>query len=518
MGLLAASRAERAPYAIACTIPPVQPRFLGFSAPSFRSQNFHRLLAAAAIVFTASLAGAQPAGLALSESFAAVADEGGGIPPDPQGAAGPEHLLAMTNTRFTAQSKDGSLATTWTPAQFWAPVSQGDFLFDPRVMYDSLSGRWIAVMATTGSNAAPAILLAVSSGPDPTQAWQFQRIPVDASGGKYAEFPLLGGNVKWICITANLLSLSTGEGGGVAVWAIEKVPLLSNNTLSVSRFTLPDASSPVAPVVTFDADQPDEFLVQQWSENNGGHGQLELSRVTDTGGHASLRTVETVSAPATWIDHPNPFDSLPQSDTTRLITASQDDVASACLRHEMIWAVQTATIPAGAAPLHSVIQWWRITAAGALSGFGRIGDATGVTWLGYPSIAVNSREQVVIGYSIFSPERFASAGFSLRPGGCDSALSEIHTLRDGDAAYERLDGAGLNRWGDLSETVVDPSDDLRIWTIQEYAAPHSGGTSRWGTWWGGFAPAAAGRESACIAPVPKHPPVPVERRGALPSQ
>jgi hypothetical protein len=284
-----------------------------------------------------------------------VTDDGGGVPPDPQGAVGPEHLLTMTNTRFAAQRKDGTFARTWSPAQFWASVSKNDLLFDPRVMYDAPSGRWIAVIAT--ASADPALLLALSDGPDPTLGWTFLRIPADPLGDNAAEFPLLGGNGRWICLTANLISLSSGESGGVAVWAVEKAPLLTGGAPAVSRFVLPDAVSPVAPVVTLDADQPDEFLLEQWSENNGGHGQLELSRVTDVGGIAKLKTVATISAPAgnTWTAHPNPFDALPQAGTPRRITASQDDVASACLRNGMIWAAQTATIPAaGSVPEHSV--------------------------------------------------------------------------------------------------------------------------------------------------------------------
>lgn len=119
-------------------------------------------------------------------------DDGGGVPPDPQGAAGPDHLLTMTNTRFAVQSRNGAFAKTWSPAQFWASVSQNDLLFDPRVMYDSLSNRWIAVMATEGVTAEPALLLAISDGTDPTQGWTFYRIPADPRGDDAAEFPLLG--------------------------------------------------------------------------------------------------------------------------------------------------------------------------------------------------------------------------------------------------------------------------------------------------------------------------------------
>src|SRR6185503_16703391 len=51
-----------------------------------------------------------------------------------------------------------------------------------------------------------------------------------------------------------------------------------------------------------------------------------------------------------------------------------------------------------------------------------------------------------------------------------------------------INDAGINHWGDWSATVVDPVNDLDLWTIQEYAANHVSGDSRWGTWWGRVSP------------------------------
>jgi hypothetical protein len=456
-------------------------------------------------------------GLELSQSFAAVGDDGTGTPPDPQGAAGPDFLLAMTNTRFSAQRKDGTPAASWTPTQFWAPVAQGDSLFDPRVMYDALSGRWIAVMATEGVTAAPALLLAVSAGPDPTQPWRFHRLDADPARRSYAEFPLLGASSRWICVSADLLLRDGGGLVGGAVWAIEKAPLLANDTLLFSRLTTPPSGLPLTPVVTFDADEADEFLVGEFAGDDNGQGKLELARVTDVGGQVEFVEAGLVAAPTTWEEHPIPFDSSPQSGTSVKITSPQADVASACLRHGMIWAVHAVTVPAGAVPLHTAVQWWRLTTAGGRAGFGRIEDAAGATWLGYPSVAVNARDQVLIGYSMFSAGSFGSAGYSLRVSAdCDAQLSEIHPLRNGDAPYVRRDVGGLNRWGDLTETVVDPSDDTGIWTVQEYAAPPVDGQGRWGTWWGGFTPAAMGRALACVTPTTEISPVPVQQRGLPP--
>ena len=59
-----------------------------------------------------------------------------------------------------------------------------------------------------------------------------------------------------------------------------------------------------------------------------------------------------------------------------------------------------------------------------------------------------------------------------------------------------------NRWGDYSATQVDPSDDLTLWTIQEYAripVGHGDQSGRSGTWSGvGGGPALT--PPACIVP------------------
>ncbi len=59
-------------------------------------------------------------------------------------------------------------------------------------------------------------------------------------------------------------------------------------------------------------------------------------------------------------------------------------------------------------------------------------------------------------------------------------MSAPTLLQAGQAAYQRLDDAGRNRWGDYSYTSLDPNDDLTMWTIQEYAS--SIGSNIWGTW------------------------------------
>ena len=175
----------------------------------------------------------------------------------------------MLNTTFVAQRKsDGAVVKTWTPSEFWAPVAAGDSLFDPRVAFDALAGRWIAVIATDGIWAAPALLLAVSEASDPTGTWRFQKLP--AGGSAYAEFPLVGcertldrGDVE-PRLGIDRIPLGIGDLGN------RKAPLLSGGEPSVTRLTLNVPGSPLAPVVTLDADQTDEFLVQQGKRERPG--------------------------------------------------------------------------------------------------------------------------------------------------------------------------------------------------------------------------------------------------------
>ena len=83
-------------------------------------------------------------------------------------------------------------------------------------------------------------------------------------------------------------------------------------------------------------------------------------------------------------------------------------------------------------------------------------------------------------------------------------------LKAGEAPYFKDLGTGDNRWGDFSSTVVDPLDDLSLWTLQEYAATNN----NWGTWWG---------EVSMGGPTPTQSPTPTatpayQRLSLLPCQ
>src|SRR5207248_4229407 len=60
-------------------------------------------------------------------------------------------------------------------------------------------------------------------------------------------------------------------------------------------------------------------------------------------------------------------------------------------------------------------------------------------------------------------------------------------LKIGEGPYDKTLGDVSRHWGRYSRSVVDPANDLDLWTEQEYAAAPVGqgvDSGRWGIWWG----------------------------------
>ena len=91
------------------------------------------------------------------------------------GAAGPNHLMTMLNTQVRIQNKTGTNLGTVTLDTWWTNGTglSGD-PFDPRIIYDSLTGRWMAVVDADARDLTnSATWFAVSDTSDPTGNWTY---------------------------------------------------------------------------------------------------------------------------------------------------------------------------------------------------------------------------------------------------------------------------------------------------------------------------------------------------------
>ena len=111
------------------------------------------------------------------------ADQGPGYRkacPDAAGAVGPEHAVVLDDRAFVVLDKaTGKTVQSFTQHEFWLrvqPLNTFDLQAnDPRILYDPLSGRWIAwVQGLSPANG----YLAVSTTSDPTGAWKGVKLPI----------------------------------------------------------------------------------------------------------------------------------------------------------------------------------------------------------------------------------------------------------------------------------------------------------------------------------------------------
>src|SRR5262249_16880394 len=88
-------------------------------------------------------------------------------PPDTQGAVGPNHLMVTVNSEVRIQSRGGASLGTVTLDKFWQDAGIVE-AFDPKLVYDPYANRWIFVALSDMKLPSSSILVAVSSGIDPT--------------------------------------------------------------------------------------------------------------------------------------------------------------------------------------------------------------------------------------------------------------------------------------------------------------------------------------------------------------
>ena len=100
--------------------------------------------------------------------------------PDAAGAVGPQHAVAFDDRGFVVQDKaTGKVLRSETQHDFWMKVQPAGTLDllanDPRLVYDPLTGRWIAwVQGLNPGNG----FLAVSTSSDPTESWNGIKMPI----------------------------------------------------------------------------------------------------------------------------------------------------------------------------------------------------------------------------------------------------------------------------------------------------------------------------------------------------
>jgi len=415
----------------------------------------------------------------ITEDFEALPDDMNVIPPDTFGAVGPSHLLVTLNSEVRVSSRTGApLVPDRTLNGFWGPVlAGGGGTFDPRAVYDPYANRWIMVSCDDAQASTSALLLAVSQSGDPTGTWNGYRFDVDASNTRWADYPSVGFNAKWVVVQFNLFTFA-GSFVRSEIYVFDRIALYAG-TISARGFSDTLGFTQV-PALTYDMTQNDLYLLEAYIPSLP---QLQLRKISGALGSEAITTVGFPLA-GSWNFQPPTADHAPQLGATEKIATNDARIQNLVFRNGTLWASHTVFFTT---PDRASVQWWQLDPANAgVLQNGLVDDSNGDNFYAFPSIAVNKFGDAFLGFSCFAATRFASACYAFRRStDAPGTFQDVATLKQGEAKYYKTYSGTENRWGDYSATQVDPFNDVGFWTIQEYAmTPTLTPEDRWGTWWG----------------------------------
>lgn len=411
-------------------------------------------------------------------TFNGLNDSGNSIPPDVNGAPGPNHLMITLNTQVRIQHRNGQDISTVSLGSFWQSLP-GSGTFDPKILYDFEEDRWVFVTCAGSTPGDSRIYMGVSASSDPTGIWYLYSYIADPLNIVWFDYPSMGFNKNWIVVSGNMF----GNDFYSTVYVFDKHAMYQGvSNPSFKRFATNDGFT-LVPAITYDAQEENVYLISSANGNQGGQGFISLFKVSGPVANPQFSMIGNIGTPNPWAGYVgNSGDFLPQLGSVQKINAVDHRMENVIFRNNKLWATHHVFLPANN-PVRTAVQWWNISTDGQLLQRGRIDDPTGLFSYAFPTIAVNQFEDVLIGHNIFSAQQYASAGYSFRAH--YDPVNQIrmpYQYKNGLAPYYKTFGGGRNRWGDYSATNLDPVNNVDFWILQEYAdLPMSG--DRWGTWW-----------------------------------
>jgi hypothetical protein len=390
---------------------------------------------------------------------------GGFEPPDVVVAAGPGFVVEMVNLAASVWRTGGGtpqLVQTRDRSVFFG--SGRDRLTDPRVLYDVKSGRWFASISDVDSKE---VLLAVSSGVDPTGTWTVARF--DASG--CADQPRLGIADDIVVLSADLFEDCDARGAralGSEIWTVNKAQLLAGSTgPDFALFGPTNAYSSVAPVQSL-SPTATEYAVSVDDRVSRVAHLLAVDGVPP-----APVTVREIATPVISLLARPPSAAQPQTGGLRPSIATNDQrVLDSVWENGRLWfSANARCVPAGDAIIRTCARVVElVTPTGAVAWDKDIGFA-GVHVF-YPAVRPDADGNLVIvagesGLNVL-PELIA---LGRTP---DGALTDPVVVAQSAGVYRG------DRYGDYFGAARDPLDPRTVWVGGEAGTDVPSG-SGWAT-------------------------------------
>src|SRR2546426_215548 len=386
-------------------------------------------------------------------------------PPDVPVAVGPNHTVEMVNLLGRISTKQGVEVRTF-PLHTFFGVPSTDFISDPKVHFDSASGRWFASMTdvTTGR-----VLLEVSTTDDPAGLWNAYSVSTTTG---CADQPLLGFTDLVVVVSANDFSSCTSGNPlylGVQYWVLNKTDLVSGAPARTMSFGPDPTLFSVHPVQSLGSTGT-QFMV---STGSGPTSTLTLFTLTGVPPGLVLVSQQNLGIRSTGVPP-----SAPQLGSRSTLDTADNRVQDAMWADERLWiALADGCIPAGDNRIRSCVRLIEVdTANGTISQDFDVGISG--RYLFYPALRTDAAGNLVVvfGYSSATeyPEmRVATRSVHDPP----NTIGAPQVIRAGEGP--EASGCPNNsvcRYGDYFGASQDPSDPGIVWVAGEYGTANGWAT------------------------------------------
>jgi hypothetical protein len=433
----------------------------------------------------------------------------GAFPPDSMGTVGPTQFIVFVNGRIRSFTKAGTAdgVINADPDVFFASVRTPvggsvvqDFTSDPQIRYDRFTARWFmsiidvpctnaACSATTANRWLLAVSDAASGGTiSGSTVWTLFEVQADP-GTNFCDYPSLGIDVNALYFGCNMFS-AAGSFVGTNGYVVQKSSVLGAGPMVVNMFGNLAAGTGAGPesprgVDNFDPTATSGYFV---GPDNASFSTITFRRVGNPGSLTPTISANiAVTVPTTTT--PNTVEHLGNAGGNNGKLDSLDDrFFQAMIRNGHLWAahnfrVSIAGVANTGAQSRNASRWYEfdnLATTPTVLQSGTVFDnaATRATARQYfiPSITATGQDHAVLGFTMAgvvgaTPAYVGRlAGDALGTMNGPPAASVVSFGISGANYNPPTDagGTGGRRWGDYSFTVVDPLDDMSVWTIQEY--------------------------------------------------
>ncbi|MBL8048470.1 MAG: hypothetical protein JNJ45_07300 [Chthonomonas sp.] len=406
-------------------------------------------------------------------------------PPDPEVAAGPSNLVAVTNSHFAIFEKDG---TNGYQSSFSGFMNSDYFLFDPKIGYDPFNDRFLILMLANKYDASNNVteshyVLMYSDDSNAYGNWSWRFLNAKYDGGTFdnnhwVDFPHLGFASGGIMVAGIKFPTFTGSGTYSHTRLLRSSEVYGAGGTYWYDYTnfQSDGSADFRPVPARQLTDPGAFYMVSGKE--GGSTNLTVRRFTNyTFGGTGAPTAPTVTSTLVNVGGYTPNGLAYQQGAATKLEVNDGRILSVSYANGKLFSVNGSAYNYGdGAGNRSTVRAYCMDIYNSYNLL--INDTIGNSGLDYyyPAIACNPYGDAIITFGRSGQSEYASSRYSGYKSGDTSFGFSVQT-RAGAAGYVSLVN-GRNRWGDYFGGTYDPWDNRSFWIIGQYAV----GSTTWGTW------------------------------------